>query len=104
MSNITTIEFISPRSVSAGELVMDPNTGRFGFARRHYDGGQLGEFSAGSGYLMTVQGTVMPGADLWCRGGVLGGSPLSAGDLPCARVVNVMSVQNGETTVVIEIL
>lgn len=103
MSNITTIEFVAPRAVSAGELVMDPNTGRFGFASAHYEGGQMGRFSAGSGYVVTVSGSPQPGSELWCRNGVMATSPAAVGDLPCAVVLSVISQDAAATTALISI-
>lgn len=63
---IQTIQFVCPRAVSAGELVMDPNTGRWGYAKTHYAGGQMGTFSAGAGYVVSVPGTVSEGSPLYC--------------------------------------
>lgn len=100
---ITQIEFVAPRSVSCGELVMDPNTGRWGFASRHYDGGQTGTFSAGSGYVVSVSGAVPEGADLFCRNGIIMSQASNASDTPCASVVSVLGRGAAETSVLVRL-
>lgn len=100
---ITTIQFVCPRTVSAGELVMDPNTGAWGYAKTHYAGGQIGTFSAGSGYVVTVPGNVSAGADLWCENGVIASAPSAPDETPCASVVSVMSQADGETTALVRL-
>lgn len=100
---ITTMDFICPRAVSAGELVMDPNTGSWGYAKTHYAGGQIGTFSAGSGYVVTVPGIVSAGSDLWCRNGVITSTPSAPGETPCASVISVMSSVDMETTALVRL-
>ena len=101
---IQTIQFVCPRAVSAGELIMDPNTGRWGYARSHYVGGQTGTFSAGGGYVVTVPGSVSEGSVLYCRSGLLGATPTSPGETPCAEVMSVMERTGTDTTVMIRLL
>ena len=101
---IQTIQFVCPRTVSAGELVMDPNTGAWGYARSHYVGGQTGTFSAGGGYVVTVPGAVSDGAPLYCRNGILGTTPAGPGEAPCAEVTSVMERTGAETTVMIRLM
>ena len=101
---IQTIQFVCPRAVSAGELVMDPNTGAWGYARSHYVGGQVGTFSAGGGYVVTVPGSVAEGASLYCRSGLLGATPTSPGETPCAEVTSIMERGPLETTVMIRLM
>ncbi len=100
---ITTIQFVCPRSVSAGELVMDPNSGSWGYAKTHYEGGKLGTFSAGSGYVVTVSGSVSDGADLWCRNGLMHAAPSAPDETPCASVISVMSQADGQTTALVRL-
>lgn len=100
---IQNIEFVCPRAVSAGELVMDPNTGRWGYARSHYAGGQMGTFSAGAGYVVSVPGTVSEGSPLYCGGGVLRAAPSLPGETPCAEVFSVMERTATEATVMIRL-
>lgn len=101
---IQTISFVCPRSVSAGELVMDPNTGRWGYARSHYVGGQTGTFSAGGGYVVIVPGSVSEGSALYCRSGLLGTTASTPGETPCAEVLSVMERTGTDSTVMIRLL
>lgn len=95
------IQFTCPRAVSAGELVMDPSTGRWGFARQNYNGGDQGTFATGSGFVMDVAGTVQPGSLIYCRNGAASAAPTVPDQQPCARVDSVMGVTDGRTSALV---
>lgn len=97
------LEFTCPRAVSAGELVMDPNTGRWGYARQAYKGGDLGTFSTGSGYVMTVSGPAQPGCALYCKNGLITTTPGVSGQSPCATVIQVIERIEDQTTVLVSL-
>lgn len=97
IGTIRNIEFVAPRAVSAGELVMDPNTGAWGYARTNYAGGQPGVFTAGSGFVIEVPGAVGAGAPLYCRNGLVVAEPGAPGEPPCAEVISVLE-RNAQAT------
>lgn len=97
------LNFTCPRAVSAGELVMDPNTGSWGYARQNYNGGDMGTFSTGSGFVMTVNGSAAVGCDLFIRNGIITAAAAMTGHSPCAKVLSVIEKTDTQTTVLVSL-
>lgn len=95
------LEFQCPQAVSAGELVMNPTTGNWGYARQNYNGGDMGTFSTGSGFVMTVNGNAQPGCDLFIRNGIITAAAAMTGQSPCATVLSVIEKTDTQTTVLV---
>lgn len=98
---VSEIEFICPGSVSAGDLVMDPDTGSWGFAKKAYSGGDRGVFSTGGGYLIEISGKINQGGYLYLNNGVI--SPIP-NNKPCCFVSMVLSENEDIKTVMITLL